>query len=91
MHQNVRYLYEKELQLNVEVLQYLPAEHRQKMLASHFEGYYTFLLKVGFVETVRELSMECLRLADTEEDREYFKTALIRARGGLRDMHSRFL
>ncbi len=37
------------------------------ILDQYFEGYYEFLLKIGFEETVRELCMECLRLADGEE------------------------
>ena len=49
------------------------------------------MLTVGFVETFRELCMECLRLADTEEDRRRFKDALMRAKGEWRDLHSRFL
>lgn len=36
--------------------------------------------------------MECLRLADNEDDREFFKNALVRARGAaFRDLHNSFL
>jgi hypothetical protein len=66
VYQHVKYIYEKLLRLNVEVLQYLPEEERKQLLQQYFEGYYTFFLRIGFQETVREMSMECLRLSATE-------------------------
>lgn len=36
--------------------------------------------------------MECLRLSATEEDRQFFKNALVKARGnGFKDLHNNFL